>query len=107
MAIQIVKGASKTIRVNLTDKETGKPFSLTGFAGTTAYFQKVDETVLGVTGSLVSADCGELEFDLLPADTNQLAAAENTDFEVEVLKGSETIIAQILGKISISERLFS
>lgn len=106
MAIQIVKGSSKSVRVNLTNKEDGKPFSLTGFAGATAYFEKADDTVLAVTGSLISADCGELGFDLLPAETDLLAAGDEVDFEVEVLKGAETIIAQILGKLQVSERLF-
>lgn len=103
--ISIVQGQNVTFTVQLIDKETCDPFSLAGFTGATGYFPKEDDTALAVTGSLVSSDLGKISFALQPADTDLIKAGDELDFEIEADTGDK-IIAQILGKLSVTERLF-
>lgn len=107
--IKIVKGSDVLVTVQLIDKNscTQSPFSLTGFTGCTGYFDQQDsDTALAATGSLVSADLGKVQIPLSETQTDLLEAGEELDFEVVVEKGSDTIIAQILGKLEVRDRLF-
>lgn len=105
--VNIVKGSDVTITVTLTDKNTGDPLNLTGFTGATGYFDQQDsDTSLAASGSLISADCGKIQVPLSEAQTALLEAGEEMDMEFEVQKGTETIIAQVLGKLTVADRLF-
>lgn len=105
--IKIVKGSDISLTVQLTDKNNDSlPFSLAGFTGCTGYFPKDPSGGLAVTGSLVSADCGKVSFILSETETDQLLAGTDLDIELEVDRGADKIIAQILGKLEVIERLF-
>lgn len=107
MASKIVKGSDVSVIVSLTDKNTKAPLSLVGFEGATGFFLKDDDTTLAVTGSLISADLGKVQFDISPSNSSLLQAAEDADIEVEIKRSGKVIIAQILDKIEVSSRLFS
>jgi hypothetical protein len=107
--IEIIKGSTKTVRVQILDKKTGKPLAINGFLSATAFFLAADQLVgrVAATGTLVSADCAELDFPLTKPQTEALAAVDPGDFEVEVVTTAEDIIAQIIGKIRVLDRLFT
>jgi hypothetical protein len=106
-SVKIVEGSDITVNVSLTDKSTGLPFSLAGFAGCTGYFLNADNSVLAASGGLVSSDLGKVFFVVSKAETALLAAADDADVEVEVDLSGKISIAQILDKIEVVERLFS
>jgi hypothetical protein len=106
MAVKFVKGSDVTLTVNLVDQKTKDPFSLTGFSGATAYFAAEDGgDCVGVTGSVVSADCGKMQFVMNESTTELLAAGDAQDVEIVVDKGSDRTIVQILGSLQIVDRI--
>jgi hypothetical protein len=104
--VKIVQGSDIAVTVSLTDLSTNEPFNLTGFTGATGYFPAASGGGLPVIGTLISADCGKLGFDMDEAQTGALLAGEDQDIEVEIAKGSDTILSQIIGKLTVLERLF-
>ena len=107
MAITIYKGSTTDVTVSLKDKKTKEPISLAGFSGATAYFDQAgSDTPLAVTGSLVSADCGKLNFSLTQENTNLLEAGDEESMEVVVDQGTNRTVIQFEGTVSIKERLF-
>ena len=107
MAIVIFKGADAKVTVTLKDKKTKEPIDLSGFTGATAYFAQQDsEDPVSVTGSLLSSDCGKIEFNLSDTETPLLDAGDEQNMEVVVDQGALRTIVQFEGEVSIKERLF-
>jgi len=103
---KVVQGSDVAVTVQLQDSDTGLPFGLSGFTGCTGYFPKDPSGSLAVTGTLVSADLGKVSFAMDETQTAQLLTGTDLDIEVEIDRGSDKIIAQILGKLEVVERLF-
>jgi hypothetical protein len=106
-SISFVQGSDVSVTVQLIDKDTGLPLSLQGFQSASAFFQKQDLTETAVSGALVSADLGQVSFSLNNALTLTLNPGDDLDWEVEVIKNDQNVIAQVLGKLSIAKRLFT
>lgn len=106
--LKVTQGASKSFNIQLTDKNTCEPMSLSGFTGATAYFPQQDsDDPVSVTGSLLSADLGKISFSLSTTTTALMNEGEDQDFEVKVLTTAETIIQKIEQKLTVVARQFS
>lgn len=103
----IVQGDDATITIKLKDKATGDPFSLAGFTAASAFFEGTDGTPVVAACTLVSEDLGELSCALSNTQTEDMKAGDELDIEIVVDQGSTRTTAQVLGLLSVAERLFS
>lgn len=103
---RIIKGSDVEVTTQLIDRNTKQPFSLEGMTAASAFFANEDDTVLAVTGSLVSADLGKLLFPLNEVQTGGLAEGSEQNMEVVVDQGDVRTIAQFRGGLEILPRLF-
>lgn len=107
--ITMVKGSRNVnIVVDFVDKNTGNPFSLAGFLGSTGYFPALDPCIssIAVSGSLVSSDRGQISFVIPGPQLLAMGEGEQMDWEQEVDLGSRGFVTQILSNLSIFPREF-
>lgn len=103
---KIIKGEDVSLTIQLRDSVTKEPFSLGGFTAATGYFANEDGTTLAVSGELVSADLGKVNFILSEVQSALLAAGEESNFEAEIDRGNDKKIVQFIGKLEVVDRLF-
>lgn len=101
--IIFIKGAGNIgIRVQLIDHDTGKPLPLPGFTGATAYFPHQDEvSKVAVTGSLISADCGEVIFIPTEAQGDLFFEGEDQTFQYRVDANGQRLVAQVTERLTV------
>lgn len=105
--INTTPGKTTSFNIQLSDKNTGEPIPMSGFISATAFFaQEISDLPLSVSGNLLSQDLAKIGFVITSTDSASLRIGDNQDFEIEVDRGSETIIEQIIGKLNVSKRLF-
>ncbi len=108
--IEIIQGEKQPYELDLTSKETGTNFDLTGVtdiivcfrSGSTTVIKKKSLAEVVVVGNPV---LGQISGDLLIADTNSLPATEQGDIEVVIdVDGAGDIQkAQKLGSFTVTE----
>ena len=104
--VKIVQGSDIAVTVSLTDLSTNEPLNLTGFTGATGYFPAATGGGLPIVGTLISADCGKLGFDMNEDQTGASLSGEDQDIEAEIHKGADIILSQPIGKLTVLESLF-
>lgn len=106
--ITIIQGQTSNVTVKLIDANTKQPFSLAGLTGATGIFPTGDGTEgLAVTGTLVSADLGELMFSLDETTTEALTTGEQQSIQVQVDQGAVRSIAQLKQVLTVNAPLFT
>lgn len=101
----IVKGSDVLLHVQIVDHDTKEPFNLNGLVNAIAKFANTDGTTLSITGVLVSADCGKLDFPLTAAQTALLASGELQSFQVTITKSGEIKVVLFPEALEILEQL--
>lgn len=105
MAITIVQGSSYALKIRLTDKNRCRPWNFEGFTGATAQFFGLDGiTPYSVTG--LNPETNVLEFDLLPADSRNLLAADSQDFQYQWMQNGSLYIEQVSAQLNVVAQLF-
>ena len=87
----IVMGSDVTFSFYFKNKETGK--ALTGmntFTSATLKLRKEDNTLLSVSGTLISEDLAQVDFTISDSDSALLKEGPDQDFHVELVRGSDT-----------------
>lgn len=103
--ISIIRGSDVNVKVSLKDKNTQEPYDLTGLTGCTGFFPKDDETFLAASGVVASAELGKLTFSLSETDTGSLNVGDGQSVQIDIDKGSERTITQILNSLNVVENL--
>jgi len=102
MAIVIVKGETATIRVEVINKKTGRPYDFTGLEGATGQFATATDGVPhNVTGTLV--ECNILQFPAATGDTAMLNVAEDQDFWYRWKQNGQLFIERVEGQLTVIE----
>lgn len=106
--VKIVRGQDIELDIFIRYKSTEKPFDLTD-ASIKAIFLKEDGSKLikssGIT--VISAQGGNLKIRLEDSETSILKTGEEMSFELEITKGTDTVIVQFINQLKIVDRLFS
>ena len=108
--LEIVKGATRTLRLRLIKKSNGEPYDLTGYSAISAQFVKADNTSHeetaaggGITVEGSEPKLGVILVTLSAADTASLKAGNLQSFEVEITEsGGSTRIVQFVRALNVS-----
>ena len=110
MAVTLIQGEDRILKIKILNSETGDPFDLTGATEIKAQFLKTDNTTLeklftggGVT--IVEHLLGKLEIELGDADTALLKKGTQS-FEVEIDKSGDIKIVQFEDSLIVKEQLY-
>lgn len=101
----ITTGSDATVNVNFKLKSNRKSAPLTGFSSATGSFPNADGTYLAVSGTLVSADLGEVEFVITKDQSILLNVGEEQDFQVNVEANGVTTVSVARGVLNIAPKL--
>lgn len=107
MAITIVQGENKTVKIRVSSKRDCKPWNFSGFTGATASFANANGLggPYNVVGTNV-AGTNELQFPLLPADSMSLLPGDSIDFQYQWMQNGELFIEQVFGQLNVLSQLF-
>lgn len=107
--VVVIRGETKVIDATIIEKDTKKPFDLTGQTAIKAIFEKDDDTKLTLLTPadvlVVSEPRGELKITLSATNTATLKIGENQSFEIEVTFPTKTVIGQVIELFDVIARL--
>ncbi len=103
--VLIIKGSTYTLDIQFID-ESDQPVNLSGFVTGMARFQDENDSIIVVSGSLLSADLGVVRYQISSVVSDQLKAVEEGSAEFEAQVPGATYIVQLLDQVTIRERLF-
>jgi len=116
--LEIIQGQTRKPIIQLFFEKTKEPFDFTGMdnAGNgdeiKALFVKTDGTLLEKLWTdgagdiaILSEAGGKIQIQLSVADTDLLKTGEKQDFEIEIIKDTETFIEKFEQKLTVVERV--